>query len=291
MEEKNKLTDDVRAVPEQGSGSLLAAERKRQNKTVEEVAAQLNLSVTQIRTIELDQSEGLPEPTYVRGYIRSYAKLLELDSEEVLAHYLHPNWQKGSRLDGLPKGLGNASTGDSRGFFSLGKLLFIAAIVGITVFMWMTGRLDGLLGKQAAPVAASIQSSGAVPSSGSSTQVTSSPVQNVTNDAASDAAVVGSDSDENSEQADELNADAVEAAGHELVLNFSDTSWIDIRDADGKRLAYKSYAGGEELVVSSQIPMSVFIGNAKAVTATYNGAAFDLTAHREGVFARFSLGE
>jgi hypothetical protein len=37
--------------------------------------------------------------------------------------------------------------------------------------------------------------------------------------------------------------------------------------------------------------MSVFIGNASGVTVQYNGAAFDITSFREGVYAKFIVGE
>jgi len=78
---------------------------------------------------------------------------------------------------------------------------------------------------------------------------------------------------------------------HNLTLNFSDTCWVDIRDSDGQRLAYKSYSQGQVLKVSSAIRINVFLGNAKVVTAEYNGQDYDLAPYREGVFARFSFGE
>ena len=37
MEEKNRLTDEAVELPKKGSGSLLAAARKQQNRSVEEI--------------------------------------------------------------------------------------------------------------------------------------------------------------------------------------------------------------------------------------------------------------
>ena len=73
---------------------------------------------------------------------------------------------------------------------------------------------------------------------------------------------------------------------NELILNFSETSWVDIRDEQGTHLAYQSYPKGEQLTVSSETPMSVFIGNASGVTVEYNGAAFNITSFREGIYAQ-----
>lgn len=274
MEEK--LASDEQS-PEQkktGSGAILASARKQQNRTVEEIAAELNLSVTQIKTIELDQSEGLPEPTYVRGYIRSYAKLLGLVPEKVLESYLNANWQKSSSLEDLPKGLGRADHGDSGSGFSFAKALILLLVLALLGYLWMTGTLTNL--------------------------VTSSPTDSALREPAGEEITSPSDVDNAAtnfadaalEQPDEALASAPEAVGeNQLVLNFAQTSWVDIRDADDNRLAYKSYAQGEQLTVSSENAMSVFIGNADGVSAQYNGEDFDITPYREGVYAKFNLGE
>lgn len=311
MEDKNKLTDEVPKNPKKGSGSMLSAARKQQNRSVEEIADELNLSVTQIRTIELDQSEGLPEPTYVRGYIRSYAKLLGLDPNRVLDNYLNPNWQKGSRLDEMPRRIGSANDSDRGGFFSPAKVVSLLLLISIVGFMWLTGKLDGLFGNDE-PTPIPAQSTQAPLSSVSSSQTSpdqAASQQGSLNDLSASNESTDPIQSTDPNQLTELQAAAgnqatnepgtelVSQAGnatstvHELILNFSDTSWVDIRDGDGKRLAYKSYAEGETLVVSSETKMSVFIGNAKAVTAQYNGQDYDLLPYREGVFARFTIGE
>ena len=82
-----------------------------------------------------------------------------------------------------------------------------------------------------------------------------------------------------------------EGAENVLILSFTDTSWVDIRDANGERLAYKSYAQGEDLTVRATTSMSVFLGNAIAVSATLNDQEYDISQFREGAFARFTIGE
>lgn len=274
MDDKKKLEDEVQVAPKQGSGSLLAVARKQQDKTVEEIAGALNLSATQIRTIELDQSEGLPEPTYVRGYIRSYTRLLGLNEDEVLDHYLNPNWQKGSRLDEMPRGIGSANDSDSRGFFTAGKVVVIVVLASIIGFLWFTGQLGGIRGSQTASVA--------TPVSISTDRATQAEDDQVPDDLSPVELTQESD--------DQIVAEPV-SVENQLRLSFTDTSWVDIRDGDGNRLAYKSYAQGEDLSVSATTPMSVFIGNAKAVSAIFNGEAYDIAPFREGVFARFTVGE
>ncbi|MBT8114012.1 MAG: DUF4115 domain-containing protein, partial [Arenicella sp.] len=51
------------------------------------------------------------------------------------------------------------------------------------------------------------------------------------------------------------------------------------------------YAPGETLEVSSAGSMNVFIGNAAGVAVQLNGEEFDTAEHREGVYAKFTVGD
>lgn len=88
--------------------------------------------------------------------------------------------------------------------------------------------------------------------------------------------------------AGELTSAATEA--NSIEIKFLDTSWIDIRDTNDNRLAYKSYAKGETLSLSSDLPLNVFIGNASGVDVTYNDESFDISDYQQGVYAKFRLG-
>jgi len=297
MEDKNKQLEPKQVQPSIGCGSLLASARKQQKKSVEEIADELNLSISQIKTIELDQSEGLPEPTYVRGYIRSYARVLGLNVDDVLDHYLNPNWQKGARLDDMPRGIGTANESESRGISTSTKVVVFIMVAAVAGFLWFTGKLDGILGKAPATQVAVVASNNA--DTTTSTSTVQSPVirDSVANSPASTPrdSIVASANTSETEQTistgEELPVDQPGAAGNKLSLSFTDASWIDIRDADGNRLAYKSYAKDEDLTVSAPSSMSVFIGNASAVSATLNGESYDISQHQNGAFARFTVGE
>lgn len=285
MEDKNKQLEAEQVDVRVGSGSLLASARKKQNKTVEEIAGELNLSVSQIKTIELDQSEGLPEPTYVRGYIRSYAKLLGLDAEKILESYLNPNWQKSSSLDDMPKGIATSDTNNLGGKSSSAKVIIVLVFLSVLAFLWFSGLLNDFLGlKSNSTLTPASQTETLVPDV-NSVGAESQPVAdsgNALNPTETDSAVLASGVDKTSEPA---------VISNNLTLTFSQTSWVDIRDSDDKRLAYKSYSAGEELNVSSDQRLNVFLGNAEGVNATYNGQAYDISPYREGVYAKFTLGK
>ena len=321
MENKVDGFDEQAINPREGSGSLLAAARKKQNKSVDEIAAELNLSITQIKTIELDQSEGLPEPTYVRGYIRSYARLLGLDAEQVLKSYLNPNWKKNSNLDEMPKGIANAEEANGKRFFTAGKVITLLLVLCIAAFLWFSGVFSELFNSSDANVAtnqsalqqseeSSLVSPSVVPpenaiqaessitsnSSQSITTQTGESVGAINNSASEETSITIQESSSGSPaqsaitSVDDTQVDESEpVAAHNLVLNFIETCWVDIRDNDDNRLAYKSYDAGEELSVSNDGRLNVFLGNADGVKATYNGEPFDMSPYREGVYAKFSL--
>ena len=86
------MTDQERIIPEpepvpintKSAGEMLSSARISWDLTIEDVALNLNLGTDTIRAIEDNDYDKLPGHTFIKGYIRSYAKLLQLDEAEVL---------------------------------------------------------------------------------------------------------------------------------------------------------------------------------------------------------------
>src|SRR5450759_4927794 len=75
--------------PETGkasAGRVLAAARAELNLSLADVSQQIKYGVKQIAAIEADDYAKLPGATIVRGMIRSYAKLVRVDPEPLLAN-------------------------------------------------------------------------------------------------------------------------------------------------------------------------------------------------------------
>lgn len=60
----------------EGYGRILAAAREAQGLTVAQVADKLKLTSRQIEAIEAEDAARLPEPVFVRGFVRNYARML-----------------------------------------------------------------------------------------------------------------------------------------------------------------------------------------------------------------------
>lgn len=77
------------SLPDIGStaGAMLAAARRSANMSVAEVATQLRRGVIQVEALEADDYQRLQGATFVRGLIRNYAKLVNIDAEPVIKSY------------------------------------------------------------------------------------------------------------------------------------------------------------------------------------------------------------
>ena len=72
--------DDTQNKP----GAKLAAVRLQQGYSAEYVAGKLHLRVRVIELLEADDYHGLPEPVFIKGYLRAYAKLLCVPAQPFL---------------------------------------------------------------------------------------------------------------------------------------------------------------------------------------------------------------
>ncbi|MEN8131219.1 MAG: RodZ domain-containing protein [Pseudomonadota bacterium] len=90
MMAKNRSIDEpeVQTLVSRGPGEVLKTARMRAKITLEQVSEYLHLPLDVIAAIEADAQEGLPGATYVKGYIRSYARYLDLESDPLVEGYI-----------------------------------------------------------------------------------------------------------------------------------------------------------------------------------------------------------
>ena len=133
-------------------GRALQDARRARKLEIIRIATELRLSPETIDALERDDYEHLPSAVFVSGYIRTYARLLELDPEPLIARFrdLHPGAEppplvalRSSRLATTP-GSGNASL-----LFAMLPLILIA----ILSYLWWSGSLwtgEGVDGPESA---------------------------------------------------------------------------------------------------------------------------------------------
>src|SRR5262249_35967010 len=66
-------------------GARLRAAREQAGLSLDQVAQQLKLAPRQVRALEEESFDELPGRTFSRGFMRNYARLLNLDAQDLLA--------------------------------------------------------------------------------------------------------------------------------------------------------------------------------------------------------------
>jgi len=83
--DNNNGTDEIEAAEKvQSIGQILQAARLVQGMSIEDIARQIRLSVLQVTAIEEDDHSKFSGRTYLHGFIRNYAKLVRVDTVEFL---------------------------------------------------------------------------------------------------------------------------------------------------------------------------------------------------------------
>ncbi|WP_133127259.1 helix-turn-helix domain-containing protein [Legionella nagasakiensis] len=78
------IMDEVEESMQEKPGAQLAAVRQAKGYSTDYVAGKLHLRVRLIELLEADEYQNMPEPVFIKGYLRAYAKLLDVAPEPLL---------------------------------------------------------------------------------------------------------------------------------------------------------------------------------------------------------------
>ena len=84
-ENNSAQADNSDVITEATLGVVLREAREHLGLSVADVANQIKFAPRQIEAIEAGDYQQLPEEAFLRGFIRSYAKILQLDAQKLLA--------------------------------------------------------------------------------------------------------------------------------------------------------------------------------------------------------------
>lgn len=274
-------TVDAAADAAPGVGAELAGARAALGLSIADVAQQLKFAARQIEAMEQERFESLPSGTFARGMVRSYARLLKLDAEPLVARMaarvaVPDNAEAvASTRRPIPITDSNRRTNLIYGALSLAILGVIAAVV----FEWQRERASAarLTFVPAAQAPVEPQRLAAASPNSSAVEIKPSDIATLAGaEAASPAAPP---------------AALPPAAGgnRRINLRFDRASWVEIRNRDGKILLSQLNPAGSEQTVEGKAPFSLVIGNAQHVRLSYEDRQIDLAPHVKVEVARFTL--
>lgn len=308
--------DSQPAVVERSLGQRFRAAREARQLAIADVAATLRAPAGIVEAIEADQLDRLGATVFARGYLMSYARLLDLPTALVDATL--------ARRPEMAEPL-RSSVHVSRSrhlidrYARKGAYLVLTASIVLPV-VWLATQ-DQLpihqLGLRSldAPVDASSLRDAPLPPAPVAVDggdPIGSPVSSEAVTATIDRAASATTTPAAAETAGDVHvvasltpfyqrneprptdvtgpsAPTGEAADGGWRLSLAQDSWVEILDQDGRRLEYGLLRAGEERRYPADRISSVSVGNAGGVTLSRDGEALDLRPYQRANVARFTV--
>ena len=117
-------------------GESLRQAREIKGLSIAEVATQLNLTPQRLTQIEAGAFDKLPGPTFARGYIRAYAKLLEMDQNRLAMEFDQFTGADSSGSSVHALGRIEEPVRYSQSILRLVSFLLLLALIGGGFFWW-----------------------------------------------------------------------------------------------------------------------------------------------------------
>ncbi|WP_061039919.1 cytoskeleton protein RodZ [Vibrio coralliirubri] len=298
------------------AGTLLKNKRESLGLTQKQISDRLKLRVTLIQQIEENQFESDQVATFMRGYIRSYAKYVNLDEKVVLSALHHAGDAQHQEQEMLSFSRKTKTEKHNSRIMILTWSIF-AVIAGISSLWWWQNQQQDTLSQSLANTESSeelaVEESLAPEftslevieaeqnEAGAAAESTDDLVAISDTEGTSDAVALADETAAQqateTESATEVaaKAEAVEASAtpevvaNELVMQFSADCWIQVKDATGKTLSTGIKKAGQSLNLSGTAPYKVILGAPEGVSMTFASEPVDLSGYTSGKVARITL--
>jgi len=313
-------------LPENMPGSQLKKARERKQLSTKEVAEKLNLKHSFVLMIESDEYDSLPGATFVRGYLRAYGKLVDIDSESLLEAY-NSAFKEEAKPEQRYKPIETIKP--QRSFsdplIKYTTLAVIAALIALSIMWWQSRN-------GAEPLSLTSSDTVTVETSEGETIVAQMDLTGTDDTALTDEDLAPEDQTAEPQESDTAPADEpvmvdektaesepapadveetvalennenAEPSSAELInmetmnqetftITFSEECWVEVVDDRGIKVVANLKQPGEESLVEGLPPFKLMIGNAGGAQVTYKGELIDLKPYtNRNNIARFTLGE
>ena len=279
-------------------GKTLNEARVRQGLSVADVAGRIKFAPRQVEALEADDFQHLPELAFVRGFVRSYARLLHLDEVALLnalPQSIIPQ-QAGTQRNSAEVPFPTAQSARRMNVVWLSSALGLAVILGIGVLFFhekpankkiATKQIEALPVTQENAVSA-VEVAGSVGTAVSSVS-TVEPLNKGEPKVKPEQQVVAKE--KIAQQAIPKEKKVAQNAKNKAPIHlvFSTDSWVDIKDKFGKTVFKQVNEPNSEQWVDGEPPFSLVIGNASGVRLYYEGEEVDLKSFTNVEVARLIL--
>jgi len=312
MSKSASKTDNNKGKVSATPGQLLRRAREARKLSIESVAERMHLAVDIIHALENGDYGKLPAPTYIRGYLRAYATYVGIDGDKLVEEYnlLVGKLPPELVLEAIPSASQPGKKPDSTiVILSVVVVVAILALIG-----WLsseetgqsgelttqqqeqtTDRIEHVLPEQEALIATmSDNVPDKVPAQVSTPEVSVdeppvTPAQEIllpvtVREEPEPVAIV-----DVSPPVPVTKVSTATDGQLRLSLAFDGSSWVEVHDANNKRLLMRLARAGSRYNVTGEPPLSVLLGNARVVRLMVNDKTFSHQAYIRGKIARFDI--
>jgi len=266
------MTSNDTAMPEaiRGIGEKLRQARIRAGLTPAEAGQKLKTPTHVVEALEREDWARIGAPVFVRGHLRSYARLMGLPEDAVAASVAVPAPQA---ADLVPR---TYTPWAQRAIRQAGRRLgYVAITATIAAPIWLATRshLDGSVGTvplDSAPLSATPAGKSA-PADGASAPA-----------AVPQAPLVAS-------MTPPMPTQPVAGADTDLTVTFAGESWVRLSAADGSVIEQALVASGQTRSYRTGELGKAVLGNAQAVSVRLHGQPVDLTPYIRANVVRFTV--
>lgn len=271
------------------TGTALREARMHSGMSVDDVCNRIKFAPRQIEALEANDFARLPEITFVRGFVRSYARLLQLDPVPLLAAL------PGVPVQPVPLAANTMAEVPFQNVCSVRRMniIWLAAAFAVAVVLALFTLPHGNAPQKETVALPAVLPASAVPAPmipasavAAASQVVAPVVQQaaIPQAAAPQAKTVPL----LPAKPDAATSSASKRTGA-IRMVFDDESWVEVTDKDGKVLVSQLNPRGSEQEINGQPPFSMVIGRASSVHLFYKGQAVDLEPHTNSEVARLKL--
>ena len=255
------------------TGKLLKEARKKKRRRHRKLSSELGIPEKYLEALEENNFSIMAGPTYVRGYLRAYAKKLDLDPELVITafeRYLKDKRKQEERS--LKKD--NKKERKQKFLFLYASILLVIILLIIFVPERNTETSENkeidTYTEEEKPDSKENLPSLEVKKEINFEQTSSTISPNLT------ILELSTDKEASSVVIEKVNDQLIKAI-NTIEMNFSGDCWIEITDKN-RILEYQLAKAGSSIYIEGADPFKLIIGNSKRVELFYNGAKINLAS-------------
>lgn len=299
-------------------GQLLKAGREAKEMTQQDISNSLRYSIRQIDALENHRFDELPDAMMTRGFIRSYAKLVDIDAEPLLAIYRKATGADEDKVISIKSSMPPVAL--SKESLPWIKYILASIVVLLLLLAWLfyvefmpekpaeslavetpsnvnetvvplSSQPVDVMPEAALPAAERAAEAEALASDIQQAKLPDAVQQPLTGAVDTQAGAILGNLQNQSPQNQPVSDVQSSASAKKLKLElvFSGDSWVGIKDKDGKVIYEEVSHAGDTDTVEFVPPANVTIGKTDVTKLMLNGKPIDFSANTKNNVARITL--